>query len=60
MARREIILAAIRDVAVDFLYHDRKEDEKLPPGSIHEAVAAGEITIDEMVSAFKFALEEDC
>ena len=51
--RRESILNAISAAVSDFLYYDRKEDEDLPRGAIEEAVAAGEITIDEIVAKFK-------
>jgi hypothetical protein len=40
----------------DLLYYNRKEDEDLPRGAIEAAVAAGEITKQEIVDAFVYAL----
>jgi hypothetical protein len=57
-SRRDEILAAVSDLVVDFLYYDRKEDEELPRGAIEDAVAAGEITVDEIVEAFRSGLGE--
>ena len=54
--RRQRIQAAVSDMVGDFLYYDRKEDEDLPRGSIEEAVAAGEITKQEIIDAFVYAL----
>lgn len=50
--RRYYILAAVSDLVADLLYYDRKEDEDLPRGAINEAVAAGEITWDEIIAEF--------
>jgi hypothetical protein len=47
----------LSDCVADLLYYDRKGDEELPPGVIEAAVAAGEISIAEMVEAFGVALE---
>lgn len=58
--RRERILdAIIPDLVSDFLYYDRKEDEDLPRGSIEEAIAAGELTWDEIAARFKKELPND-
>jgi hypothetical protein len=40
-----------------FLYYDRGEDEDLPRGSIEAAIAAGEVTVDEITATFREALE---
>lgn len=53
MTRRDNILNTISDLVSDFLYYDRKEDPTLPRGAIEEAVAAGEISIDEIVAKFR-------
>ncbi len=53
MSRRELILAVVSDAVTDLMYYDRKEDEELPRGAIEEAVAAGEITYEEMVDKFR-------
>lgn len=55
--RRQRILDRADDLAGNFLYYDRKDDEDLPPKSVEEAVAAGEVTVDEVVDAFRTALE---
>jgi len=53
---KDLILAAAEDLAVSFIYYDRKEDEDLPRGAIEEAVKKGEITVDEIVSRFEKTL----
>lgn len=50
--RRQKILDTLDDCGGQFVYYDRKEDEDLPQGSVEEAVAAGEITIEEIAEAF--------
>lgn len=45
------------DLAIDFLIYDRRDDEDLPPGLIEQAINAGVITVDEIVSSFKRALQ---
>lgn len=54
---KELILATISDLCSNFLYYDRKDDEDLTMEQLNEAVASGEITIDEMVDAFRRHLE---
>ncbi len=51
--RRKIILDVVHDLVSDFLYYDRKGDEDLPRESIEESIEIGEITIDEIVKAFR-------
>jgi hypothetical protein len=51
-ARRQLILDTASDLAANFMYYDRKEDEELPRGGIEEAVKNGEITEKEIVIAF--------
>lgn len=55
---KKIILATISDLCSNFLYYDRKEDEDLTMEQLNEAVNSGEITIDEMVDAFRGHLEK--
>jgi hypothetical protein len=55
---KQLILGTVEDTVADFLYYDRKEDEDLPRGAIEEAVAQGQITIDEIVNQFRQSLEE--
>ncbi len=54
--RRELIIAAVKDLARNFVFYDRKDDEELPSGEIENAIIAGEITIDEIVSTFREAI----
>lgn len=56
MSRKQTILNTVDDAVSNLLYYDRKEDEKLPRGAIEEALKAGEITVEEMVSKFESAL----
>lgn len=51
--RRDHVLGLVVDLVSDFLYYDRKEDENMPKDSIDRAVIAGEITVDEIVEAFR-------
>ena len=56
-SRREKILGLMTDMGgVKLFWDDRKEDEDLPRDSIEEAVAAGEVTADEMIEAFAKAV----
>jgi hypothetical protein len=52
-SRREHILDVVTDLVGGFLYYDRKEDEDLPLEAIEEAIAQGEITVDEIVEQFR-------
>jgi hypothetical protein len=54
--RRDLIMAAADDLAGAFLYYDRKEDEELPRGAIEAAIAAGEVSADEIVERFRARL----
>lgn len=55
---KQKILDTISDLCSNFLYYDRKEDEELSAAQLNEAVKSGEITIDEMVNAFRQHLEQ--
>ena len=50
---KQEIINTIDDLASNFLYYDRKEDEDLPKGAIEEAIKSGEITYGEIVERFK-------
>lgn len=50
-SRRDLILITTEDLARD-LIDARSDDEELPRGSVEAALAAGEITQAEIVSAF--------
>lgn len=54
---KQTILNRISDLCSNFLYYDRKEDEKLSMEQLNEAVKTGEITVDEMVAEFRKHLE---
>lgn len=56
LRRRERILAAAEQLAQDFLWERRKHDEVLPRGVIEEALNAGEVTVNQIVKAFREAL----
>lgn len=58
-SRRDLIFATVSDLVGEFLWDGRKEDEELPRGAIEDAVAAGEVTVDEIVEAFRAGLTED-
>lgn len=58
MTRRDLIIANVEDLVIDFLYYDRKEDEELPRGEIQDAVNSGEISIEEIVEIFRQRLIE--
>ena len=57
-ATKEDVLDTIYDAVADFLYYDRKEDEILPRGAIEKMIKKGKITTDEIVDAFRKALED--
>lgn len=59
MSKKELILKAAGELVADFLYYDRKMDLNLPYGSIEKAVLSGEVTINEIVEAFKKTLVKD-
>lgn len=50
--RKQIILDTISCGVAHLMYYDRKEDPQLPRGAIEEAVAKGEVTVDEMIAEF--------
>lgn len=54
---KEIIMNTIEDLVSDFVYYDRKEDEDLSREQLKDAVTSGEVTVDEMVAAFREHLE---
>lgn len=58
MASKEAVLGRVQDLVSDLLWYDRKEDEELPRDAIEQMVKRGELTVEEMVSAFEEALRE--
>lgn len=55
---KDLILLTVEDLVADFTYYDRKEDEELTESALDEAIATGEVTIDEIVETFRAKLEE--
>ena len=58
-SRRATILIKARDLAGAFLYYDRKECEELPRGIIEGVINDGDVSVDEIVAAFRDGLTED-
>lgn len=56
-ARALMILETVQDLVLDFVYYDRKGDEDLGVGEIEDAVAKGQITVDQIVGSFRRHLE---
>ena len=56
--RKQVVLDTVSDLVGNFLYYQRKEDEDLPVGAIEKMVAAGEITVDEIVAKFRSEIEQ--
>ena len=53
MATKKYVLGYMDTVVQRFLWDDRKDDEELPRGVIEEMVESGELTVDELVEAFR-------
>lgn len=49
----KMIKGYVADLVLDFLTYNRRNDEDLPEGAIEEAIAGGEITVEEIVDTFK-------
>jgi len=56
--KREIILAVASDLARDFLYYDRKEDEDLKVNEIQHHVKIESLTKQDIIKAFSDELDE--
>lgn len=50
---REVVQATVTDLVGEFLYYDRKEDDRLPRGAIEAAIKAGELTANDIVEDFR-------
>lgn len=55
---RQVILNTVEDLCSGFLYYDRKEDEELSSIQLNEAIASGQITVDEIITKFRNHLED--
>ena len=58
MTTKKLIINAISDLCINFLFYDRKEDEELTMDVLNKAVSEGVITIDDMVLEFRTNLED--
>ena len=56
--RRENIVMTVKDLVTSFLYYDRKEDGSLLRGEIEKSIKAKEITVDEIINEFIYALKK--
>jgi hypothetical protein len=54
----ESIRNIIDDLAVDFVYYDRKDDEVIPVAELNRLIISGELTVDDVVDQFRAALSE--
>lgn len=59
MSRRQLILDTAADLAKNFIIYGRIEDEDLPGGEIEDALEAGEVTLDDILIAFRTQLTEE-
>lgn len=53
MTNAQHIRNVIADLVTDFAWNDRKDDEDLPIGAIEDAIASGDITLDEIIQEFR-------
>lgn len=51
--RKQRILDTASDAGLNFSYYDRKECEDLPVGAIDKAIEDGEVTVEEILAAFR-------
>ncbi len=58
MTRRDTIIMTVEDLVSDLMHYDRDNDEELPEGAIEEAIAAGEITVEEIIVVFESGLRD--
>jgi hypothetical protein len=54
---KTLILNTVSDLVSDFVYYDRKKDQELTYHKLHQAIADGTITTDEISYWFKKELE---
>jgi hypothetical protein len=57
--RKEKIIGLAEHAVAMMSYYDRKGDEELTADDFTEAFANGEVTVDEVVNAFRAALTRD-
>lgn len=54
---KDLIFSTIDDLVLDLVKFDRKDDEELPFGVIDGMVKNRQLTIEQMVTRFREALE---
>lgn len=54
---KDIILATVGDLVIDFLYYNRKGDKVLPIGEIEQAIKNGTISLKEITDCFEKELK---
>jgi hypothetical protein len=55
---KEEIILTIKDLVMDFIYYDRKEDEDLGINAIQTAIKDGLISSEQIVKEFAICLKE--
>lgn len=58
MVTKETVLGLAKDNMADFLYYGRKVDEEVPIGKIEEAVKAGVVSVEDILSTFEVVIRE--
>lgn len=56
---REVVLETIRDLAVDFLNYDRRDDAELGRARLYDALDRGVVTVSQLVEHFAESLREN-
>ncbi len=56
---KDVILATVDDLVYYFLFYDRRNDKLLGRNRLLKAINSGEVTVEEIVSAFKQSLLRD-
>lgn len=50
--KKALALDAIKDLAINWLYYDRKEDEDLSTNDLRKLIETEQLTMDEIVNRF--------
>lgn len=58
MATKQQILDLIDTVAINFTDYDRREDEEVNVDDLHNAVAQGVVTVQELAAEFEKKLKQ--
>lgn len=54
---RKLIKETVKDAAIDFMVHDRKEDKELSRDALDNALRSGIMSVDEVVKYFRETIE---